>query len=175
MYGAYLLAIWNAEAEEFQTISKIGTGFSEERLKELTEQLNPHQIKKPHSYYRCRRCCTFQQSLLALALRQPPNTCSSALYEDLQLTLYPCSEFIPATGGQHSVFRAAVSASGCSSADADQQSPASARHSVLQHPHCWMRVGCATLLSLAHWLAVQLTAMPCCVQLGRRAGARCLV
>eukprot|EP00891_Asterochloris_glomerata_P009808 jgi/Astpho2/9808/Aster-03779 len=51
VYGAYLLAIWNAEAEEFQTISKIGTGFSEERLKELTEQLNPHQISKPHSYY----------------------------------------------------------------------------------------------------------------------------
>ena len=82
VYGAYLLAIWNAEAEEFQTISKIGTGFSEERLKELTEQLNPHQITKPHSYYRCRRRCTGRQSWLALArlaLQQAPSTWTSAL------------------------------------------------------------------------------------------------
>ena len=89
MYGAYLLAIWNAEAEEYQTISKIGTGFSEERLKELTEQLNPHQINKPHSYYRCRHCCTVRQSLLMqarLALPQPPNPGTSTLNKGLHLT-----------------------------------------------------------------------------------------
>jgi len=32
-YGAFLLAIWNAEEEEFQTVCKAGTGFSDEDLK----------------------------------------------------------------------------------------------------------------------------------------------
>jgi len=32
-YGAFLLAIWNQEEEEFQTVCKAGTGFSDEDLK----------------------------------------------------------------------------------------------------------------------------------------------
>merc|ERR1712083_416720 len=32
-YGAFLLAIWNNEEEEFQTVCKAGTGFSDEDLK----------------------------------------------------------------------------------------------------------------------------------------------
>merc|ERR1712070_900039 len=32
-YGAFLLAIWNSEDEEFQTVCKAGTGFSDEDLK----------------------------------------------------------------------------------------------------------------------------------------------
>merc|ERR1712032_965586 len=32
-YGAFLLAIWNSEEEEFQTVCKAGTGFSDEDLK----------------------------------------------------------------------------------------------------------------------------------------------
>ena len=140
MYGAYLLAIWNAEAEEFQTISKIGTGFSEERLKELTEQLNPHQITKPHSYYRCRQCSTVQQSLLALArltLRQPPIIRTSALNNGLQLAFCTCS-VQPCHTCKHSLFRAAVIASDCSSGCCRPAVPTHPRRSVLQHLHCWI-------------------------------------
>merc|ERR1712217_860385 len=32
-YGAFLLAIWNSEEEEFQTVCKAGTGFSDDDLK----------------------------------------------------------------------------------------------------------------------------------------------
>ena len=35
VYGSYLLAIWDPDNEEFQAITKIGTGFSEEQLEEL--------------------------------------------------------------------------------------------------------------------------------------------
>lgn len=52
VFGAYLLAIYNEETEEYQTISKIGTGFSEEQLKELAELLRPLTINEPRSYYR---------------------------------------------------------------------------------------------------------------------------
>ena len=52
MFGAYLLAIYNEESEEYQTISKIGTGFSEEQLKELADLLRPLTIPEPRSYYR---------------------------------------------------------------------------------------------------------------------------
>lgn len=52
VFGAYLLAIYNEETEEYQTISKIGTGFSEEQLKELAELLRPLTISEPRSYYR---------------------------------------------------------------------------------------------------------------------------
>jgi ATP-dependent DNA ligase len=53
VYGAYLLAIYNEDAEEFQTISKIGTGFSEKALEELAEGLRSHIIEAPRPYYRC--------------------------------------------------------------------------------------------------------------------------
>ena len=52
VFGAYLLAIYNEETEEYQTISKIGTGFSEEQLKELADLLRPLTIPEPPSYYR---------------------------------------------------------------------------------------------------------------------------
>lgn len=52
MFGAFLLAIYNENTEEYQTISKIGTGFSEERLKELADLLRPLTISEPRSYYR---------------------------------------------------------------------------------------------------------------------------
>lgn len=52
-YGSFLLAIYDVEAEEFQTISKIGTGFSEELIKELSEQLKDFVIPKAPPYYRC--------------------------------------------------------------------------------------------------------------------------
>ena len=39
-YGAYLLACYNADEEEYQTTCKIGTGFSDAQLKEFTEFFN---------------------------------------------------------------------------------------------------------------------------------------
>jgi DNA ligase-1 len=32
LFGAYLLAIYDPDSENYQTISKLGTGFSEEKL-----------------------------------------------------------------------------------------------------------------------------------------------
>ncbi|KAI0052879.1 ATP-dependent DNA ligase [Auriscalpium vulgare] len=44
VYGAFLLACYDADAEEFQTICKIGTGFSEEVLTSHYEVLKPLEI-----------------------------------------------------------------------------------------------------------------------------------
>ena len=65
MYGAFLLAVYNDDDETFQTISKIGTGFTDERLKDLHEQMKDHVIASPASYYRsalpCRHLhCSFK-------------------------------------------------------------------------------------------------------------------
>lgn len=52
VYGSYLLAIWDGDNEEFQTITKIGTGFSEELLKQLSESLATNLIPQAKTYYR---------------------------------------------------------------------------------------------------------------------------
>lgn len=52
VYGSYLLAIYCEDTEEFQTISKIGTGFSEEQLISLSALLNTFTIPSPHPYYK---------------------------------------------------------------------------------------------------------------------------
>ena len=52
VYGSYLLAIYSEDTEEFQTISKIGTGFSEEQLISLSAHLNTFTIPSPPSYYK---------------------------------------------------------------------------------------------------------------------------
>ena len=44
VYGSFLLAIYNPDDEEFQTISKIGTGFSEVQLEAFTQALTPTQV-----------------------------------------------------------------------------------------------------------------------------------
>jgi DNA ligase 1 len=46
-YGAFLLACYDAEAEEYQTICKIGTGFSDEALQAYYEMLKPLELTKP--------------------------------------------------------------------------------------------------------------------------------
>lgn len=47
VYGAFLLACYDTEAEEYQTICKIGTGFSEEMLQAHYDALKPLEITKP--------------------------------------------------------------------------------------------------------------------------------
>ncbi len=44
--------MYSADDEELQTISKIGTGFSEEQLVQLSEQLRALVIPGPKAYYR---------------------------------------------------------------------------------------------------------------------------
>merc|ERR1719215_2060373 len=50
-YGAFLLAIYNQEEEEFQTVCKAGTGFSDEDLKTHYEFLKEHTLPVPESNY----------------------------------------------------------------------------------------------------------------------------
>merc|ERR1712232_390652 len=50
-YGAFLLAIYNGEEEEFQTVCKAGTGFSDEDLKTHYEFFKSRTMPKPESTY----------------------------------------------------------------------------------------------------------------------------
>lgn len=49
VYGAFLLACYDPETEKFQTVCKIGTGFSEEQLKTFHEKLKDTVIPAPRS------------------------------------------------------------------------------------------------------------------------------
>nr|GAT44176.1 predicted protein [Mycena chlorophos] len=46
VYGAFLLACYDSDAEEYQTICKIGTGFSEEALQSHYDTLKPLELTK---------------------------------------------------------------------------------------------------------------------------------
>ncbi|QPG76257.1 hypothetical protein FOA43_003643 [Brettanomyces nanus] len=50
-YGGFLLASYNQDTGEYESICKIGTGFSEELLASLTEQLKPKETPKPKPSY----------------------------------------------------------------------------------------------------------------------------
>nr|GMD64576.1 DNA ligase 1 [Ipomoea batatas] len=52
VYGAFLLACYDSNNEEFQSICKIGTGFSETMLEERSASHRSKVIPKPKSYYR---------------------------------------------------------------------------------------------------------------------------
>ncbi|XP_022755570.1 DNA ligase 1-like isoform X4 [Durio zibethinus] len=51
-YGAFLLACYDDSNEEFQSICKIGTGFTEAELEERSTSLRSKVIPEPKSYYR---------------------------------------------------------------------------------------------------------------------------
>ncbi|RWS25214.1 DNA ligase 1-like isoform X1, partial [Leptotrombidium deliense] len=50
-FGGYLLATYDSENEEFQSICKIGTGFKDEDLEKHSEFFRKHIINNPRSYY----------------------------------------------------------------------------------------------------------------------------
>lgn len=49
VYGAFLLACWNDDIEQFQTVCKIGTGFSDENLELIHKRLVDLEVDKPPS------------------------------------------------------------------------------------------------------------------------------
>ncbi|KAI9221535.1 ATP-dependent DNA ligase [Blastocladiella britannica] len=51
VYGGFLLASYDPEAEAYQAICKIGTGFSEQDLASLAASLSPTAIDTPKPYY----------------------------------------------------------------------------------------------------------------------------
>jgi DNA ligase-1 len=48
-YGALLLATYNHETDTFETVTKLGTGFTDEDLKKLPELLGKHLVPRKHS------------------------------------------------------------------------------------------------------------------------------
>lgn len=52
VYGAFLLACYDSNNDEFQSICKIGTGFSEAMLEERSASLRSKVIPSPKPYYR---------------------------------------------------------------------------------------------------------------------------
>lgn len=51
LYGGFLLACRDADSEQFQALCKIGTGFSDDALRSLTDELRPLALDAPRAYY----------------------------------------------------------------------------------------------------------------------------
>jgi DNA ligase-1 len=47
-YGAFLLAAYNPDTDTFETVTKVGTGFTDEDLEKLPKMLKKHQIAHRH-------------------------------------------------------------------------------------------------------------------------------
>ncbi|KAG1672815.1 DNA ligase 1 [Nymphon striatum] len=52
IYGGFLLACYDNENEEFQSLCKIGTGFKDDDFKQHSEFFKNHITENPKSYYR---------------------------------------------------------------------------------------------------------------------------
>jgi ATP-dependent DNA ligase len=76
VFGAYLLAVYDDEGETYQTISKLGTGFSEEQLTQLADSLRPAIIAKPRSYYKVRECGGAVGTLIVMS-----SSCSAVMHD----------------------------------------------------------------------------------------------
>lgn len=48
-YGALLLAAYNPESDTFETVTKCGTGFTDEDLKKLPQMMKAHVVQHKHS------------------------------------------------------------------------------------------------------------------------------
>ncbi|MCJ1358860.1 MAG: hypothetical protein MMC33_008860 [Icmadophila ericetorum] len=51
VYGAFLLGCYNSNAQTYETVCNIGTGFSEAILEELHSELSQHTISVPKPFY----------------------------------------------------------------------------------------------------------------------------
>ncbi|KAI0907515.1 hypothetical protein F4823DRAFT_564740 [Ustulina deusta] len=51
VYGAFLLACYNAASDTYETVCNIGTGFSEQVLEDLHKQLSETVIDRPKPFY----------------------------------------------------------------------------------------------------------------------------
>lgn len=56
VFGGFLLACYDPDAESYQVICKIGTGFTEEALETHSRALREHQITGPKPYYDIGEC-----------------------------------------------------------------------------------------------------------------------
>lgn len=52
VFGGFLLACYDPENDEYQSVCKIGTGFQDEVLESMTEKLGPTAVAQPPLYYR---------------------------------------------------------------------------------------------------------------------------
>lgn len=50
VYGGFLLGTYNADTEEYETVCKIGTGFSESNLEDFYKLLSDTVVEEPKSY-----------------------------------------------------------------------------------------------------------------------------
>ncbi|KAI9477143.1 ATP-dependent DNA ligase [Zychaea mexicana] len=51
VYGSFLLACYDPESGDYQTVCKLGTGFSDENLKEFYEKLKDREVENVPRYY----------------------------------------------------------------------------------------------------------------------------
>lgn len=51
VYGAFHLACYDPDSSTYQTVCKIGTGFSDEALQKFYAELSPLELEKPKGYY----------------------------------------------------------------------------------------------------------------------------